>query len=94
MNYIVVNETTDGEACMNYLRANSIGNATFIVLSEMKRVTDKRKAPYQVPDPQARRLFDLIEPKKDLYLDCFYKVLQNTLVAPDVKEASRIAYGQ
>ena len=41
----------------------------------MKGVTEKRMAPYQVPDPKAKRLFDLIKPKKEQYLDCFYKVL-------------------
>lgn len=36
LDFIVVNEVEEAEACMTFLRNNSIGRATFIVLAKMK----------------------------------------------------------
>ncbi|CAG8544867.1 13952_t:CDS:10, partial [Acaulospora colombiana] len=40
------------------------------------------------------RLFDLVKPKDGKFAPAFYKVLQNTLVAKDLQQATRIAYGK
>jgi structural maintenance of chromosome 4 len=39
-------------------------------------------------------LFDLVEPKDKKFIPAFYSVLQDTLVAEDLKQANRIAYGE
>lgn len=39
------------------------------------------------------RLFDLVKSKHDRFLPAFYSVMQNTLVAKDLEQANRIAYG-
>lgn len=40
------------------------------------------------------RLFDLIKPKEARYRVAFYQGLNNTLVASDLTQANRIAYGK
>ena len=39
------------------------------------------------------RLFDLVKTKNEVYRPAFFSVLQNTLVAKDLEQANRIAYG-
>jgi structural maintenance of chromosome 4 len=40
------------------------------------------------------RLFDLVKPKDPKFAPAFYKALGNTLVAENMDQANRIAYGQ
>lgn len=40
------------------------------------------------------RLFDLIRVKDETVKTCFYFALRNTLVAKDIDQATRIAYGK
>jgi hypothetical protein len=37
------------------------------------------------------RLFDLVVPKNEIFLDAFYFALQDTLVSNDIKSAQLIA---
>lgn len=87
---IVVETVEAGQACIEYLRKNNLGRAVFTVLSQLRN-QDMRQinTPENVP-----RLFDLVEPKDDRFLPAFYSVLQDTLVAEDMRQANRIAYGQ
>lgn len=39
------------------------------------------------------RLFDLITPKDDSFAPAFYKAIRDTLVANDLEQANRIAFG-
>ncbi|KAJ7783053.1 RecF/RecN/SMC [Mycena metata] len=39
------------------------------------------------------RLFDLVQPKEEQFAKAFYKALGNTLVANDMEQANRIAFG-
>ncbi|CAG8760226.1 5938_t:CDS:1, partial [Racocetra fulgida] len=50
-------------------------------------------SPIQTPEG-VPRLFDLIRPKEKKFAPAFYKALQNTLVAENLQQASRIAYGR
>lgn len=49
---------------------------------------DRIQTPENVP-----RLIDLVKPKSEEYLPAFYKALGNTLVANDMEQANRIAFG-
>ena len=49
---------------------------------------DRIQTPENVP-----RLFDLVKPKSAEYLPAFSKALGNTLVANDMDQANRIAFG-
>ena len=40
------------------------------------------------------RLFDLVKPKDKKFLPAFFKAIGNTLVANDLEQANRIAFGQ
>ena len=86
---IVVDSVEVGQQCIDYLRKNNLGRANFILLDRLaKRDMSPLDTPENVP-----RLFDLVDPKHGMFNPAFYSVLQNTLVAKDLEQANRIAYG-
>ncbi|KAI8366600.1 hypothetical protein BD560DRAFT_490754 [Blakeslea trispora] len=86
---IVVETVEAGQACIEYLRKNNLGRSVFTVLSKLREQDmDVIETPEGVP-----RLFDLIEAKDEKFKPAFYSVLQDTLVAQDMRQANRIAYG-
>lgn len=86
---IVVETVEAGQACIEYLRKNNLGRAVFTVLGQLRHQNMKEiETPENVP-----RLFDLVEPKDEKFRSAFYSVLQDTLVAEDMRQANRIAYG-
>lgn len=86
---MVVDSVEVGQQCIDYLRKNNLGRANFILLDRLaRRDLSAIETPENVP-----RLFDLVKPKKDIFLPAFFSVLQNTLVAKDLEQANRIAYG-
>ncbi|ESQ32611.1 hypothetical protein EUTSA_v10003529mg [Eutrema salsugineum] len=89
----IVVETTDaGQKCIELLRKGNIGVATFMILEKqthyLNRLKEKVKTPEDVP-----RLFDLIRVKDERMKLAFYAALGNTVVAKDLDQAARIAYG-
>lgn len=86
---LVVDSVEVGQQCIDYLRKNNLGRANFILLDRLaRRDLSAIDTPENVP-----RLFDLVKPKNDLLKPAFFSVLQNTLVAKDLEQANRIAYG-
>jgi structural maintenance of chromosome 4 len=86
---MVVDSVEVGQQCIEHLRKNNLGRANFICLDKLpKRDLSDIETPENVP-----RLFDLVKPKHDKFLPAFFSVLQNTLVAKDMDQANRIAYG-
>jgi structural maintenance of chromosome 4 len=78
-----------GQQCIDYLRKNNLGRANFILLDRLpRRDLSAIETPENVP-----RLYDLVNSRKDIFNPAFYSVLQNTLVARDLTQANRIAYG-
>ncbi|KAJ3525842.1 hypothetical protein NM208_g11464 [Fusarium decemcellulare] len=85
-----VTETVEaGQQCIEYLRKNNVGRGNFICLDKL-RVRDM--SPIQTPE-NAPRLFDLVKAKEDKFRPAFYHAMQDTLVANDLAQANRIAYG-
>ncbi|KAF6519421.1 hypothetical protein HZS61_017795 [Fusarium oxysporum f. sp. conglutinans] len=85
-----VTETVEaGQQCIEYLRKNNVGRGNFICLDKL-RVRDM--SPIQTPE-NAPRLFDLVTAKEDKFRAAFYHAMQDTLVAADLAQANRIAYG-
>ncbi|KAH7143631.1 RecF/RecN/SMC [Dactylonectria macrodidyma] len=85
-----VTETVEaGQQCIEYLRKNNLGRGNFICLDKL-RVRDM--SPIQTPE-NAPRLFDLVKAKEDKFRPAFYHAMQDTLVATDLAQANRIAYG-
>lgn len=86
---MVVDSVEAGQQCIDYLRKNNLGRANFILLDRLaKRDLSPIETPEKVP-----RLFDLVQPKEATFTPAFYSVMQNTLVAKDLEQANRIAYG-
>ncbi|KAJ3897169.1 SMCs flexible hinge, partial [Lentinula edodes] len=92
LNNMVVDTVKQGQACLEYLRSNNIGQATFMVLEKISyhpSTLSTSNTPENVP-----RLFDLITPKDPKFAEVFYKAVGDTLVATDMDQAIRIAFGE
>ncbi|KAF8336456.1 uncharacterized protein EI90DRAFT_3119718 [Cantharellus anzutake] len=91
LNHLVVDTVEQGQACIEYLRKQNVGRASFIVLEKLPADGRLNK----IPTPEnVPRLFDLVSPKDPKFATAFFKGLGNTLVANDLDQANRIAYGQ
>ncbi|KAK7206831.1 RecF/RecN/SMC [Myxozyma melibiosi] len=90
LNNLVVESVETGQACIEYLRKNNLGRGMFILLD---RLAQRDLSPIQTPE-NAPRLFDLVRPKDPKYAQAFYSVLHDTLVAKDMAQANRIAFGK
>ncbi|KAI3665873.1 hypothetical protein L6452_44508 [Arctium lappa] len=92
LDYIVVETTAAAQACVDMLRKNNLGVATFMILEKqvdhMSRMKEKVSTPEGVP-----RLFDLIKVQDERMKLAFFAAMGNTVVAKDIDQATRIAYG-
>jgi len=86
---MVVDNVEVGQQCIEYLRKNNLGRANFILLDKL---APRDLSPIPTPE-NVPRLFDLIQPKDKKFALAFYSIMQNTLVAKDLDQANRIAYG-
>ena len=86
---MVVDTVESGQQCIEYLRKNNLGRANFILLD---RLAQRDLSPILTPE-NVPRLFDLVKTKDQKFAAAFYSVMQNTLVANDLQQANRIAYG-
>lgn len=91
LNNLIVDTVDQGQSCIEYLRKQNIGRASFIVLEKLSQTNglEKIATPENVP-----RLFDLIKPREQRFAPAFFKAVGNTLVADDLEQANRIAFGQ
>ncbi|KAF8514546.1 RecF/RecN/SMC protein [Hysterangium stoloniferum] len=89
LNSLVVDQVEQGQACIEYLRKQNIGRANFMVL---EKLTSNGMEQISTPE-NAPRLFDLIKPKDVRFAPAFFKGVGNTLVANDLEQANRIAFG-
>lgn len=89
---IVVDTVTTAQACITYLRQHNVGRATFIPLEKQQRFLSRCGRKIQTPE-NVPRLFDLIKVEDERVLPAFYYGLQDTLVAENLDQATRIAYG-
>lgn len=86
---IVVDTTDDAQAVIEFIRREELGRTTCICLQKIQdRARDMDNA---VETPEgAPRLVDLIKPVKPEYKVAFYFALNNTLVAQDLEQATRV----
>ena len=93
LNNLVVDSVDVGQKCIDYLRKNGLGRANFILLDRLPQ-RDLSPSAVELPEGNdAPRLFDLVRARDERFRPAFYSVLQNTLVARDLEQANRIAYG-
>ncbi|CAH1763935.1 4678_t:CDS:10 [Entrophospora sp. SA101] len=90
LNNIVVDNVEVGQNCIEYLKKNNLGRGHFICLNQLPELSMN---PIQTPE-NVPRLFDLIRPKDQKFAPAFYSVLRDTLVAENLQQANRIAYGK
>lgn len=88
LNYIVVDTTETGQKCVEYLRKNNLGRASFIILEKMKAPLDSKD---QLPQG-IQRLFDLIKVNNKQLLPAFYHAIGETFVAVNMELATKMAY--
>lgn len=90
---IVVDKISTAMKCVDFLKTHKLGSSTFIGLDKMEKWKNycnrKITTPENVP-----RLFDLVKVKDDAITPAFYFALRDTLVAKDLDQATRIAYGK
>ncbi|RKO98516.1 hypothetical protein CXG81DRAFT_526, partial [Caulochytrium protostelioides] len=86
---IVVDTVESAQACLRFLKQNNVGRATFTCLDKLSSANMQ-----PIPTPEnVPRLFDLIEPLDARYRPAFYQAFKNTLLAQDLAQANRIAFG-
>ncbi|XP_053455193.1 structural maintenance of chromosomes protein 4 isoform X2 [Nycticebus coucang] len=90
LDYIVVDSIDTAQECVNFLKRQNIGVATFIGLDKMA-VWAKKMTKIQTPE-NAPRLFDLVKVKDEQIRQAFYFALRDTLVADNLDQATRVAY--
>jgi len=88
LDHIVVDTAEVGQKCIEFLRKNNLGRATFLLLDQLAPPREAGQTPENVP-----RLFDLVKPKDPQYAPAFYSVMRETLVAKDLAQANRVAFG-
>jgi len=86
---IVVDSTEDGQALIEFIRREDLGRATCICLEKIGHQASRMELTSDTPE-SAPRLVDLIKPAKPEYKVAFFFALQNTLVAEDLEQATRI----
>uniref|UniRef100_G3TI85 Structural maintenance of chromosomes protein n=1 Tax=Loxodonta africana TaxID=9785 RepID=G3TI85_LOXAF len=90
LDYIVVDTIDTAQECVNFLKRQNIGVATFIGLDKMA-VWEKKMTKIQTPE-NTPRLFDLVNVKDEKIRQAFYFALRDTLVANSLDQATRVAY--
>ncbi|XP_015583967.1 structural maintenance of chromosomes protein 4 [Ricinus communis] len=93
LDYIVVETTAAAQACVELLRRENLGVATFMILEKQVDLLPKLKAKVTSPEG-VPRLFDLVKVQDERMKLAFYAALGNTVVASDLDQATRIAYGR
>ena len=93
LDYVVVETTADAQNCVQYLRRNNLGVATFLILEKQAHLAQKLKENQNNIPENAPRLIDLIKPAQERLLPAFYFAVRETAVAEDLDQAGRIAYG-
>ncbi|GBG74228.1 hypothetical protein CBR_g17940 [Chara braunii] len=92
LDYIVVETATSAQACVELLRAQNLGVATFLILEKQLHLQGEMNQRVQTPEG-APRLFDLVRVRDERLLPAFYFALRNTVVATNLDKGTRIAYG-
>lgn len=90
---IVVDTVNCAQWCIEYLKQHNVGRGVFIALEKQEHLRDRAESRIQTPE-NVHRLYDLIKVQDDRVKTAFYYALRDTLVANDLEQASRIAFGR
>lgn len=91
LDLMVVATVETAQQCIEYLRKNKLGYATFVCLDKLRSFN---MGPIQVPGGNdVKRLFDLVQPGDAKFAPAFYLKLRDCLVAPSLSVAKQVSYG-
>ncbi|KAG1714925.1 Structural maintenance of chromosomes protein 4 [Nymphon striatum] len=91
LDHIVTDTVETAKMCVEFLKKNDVGVATFICLDKMEKWKEYTQKKIKTPE-NVLRLFDLVRVKEPKLLNAFYFALRNTLVANNLDQATRIAF--
>ncbi|XP_037708977.1 structural maintenance of chromosomes protein 4 [Drosophila subpulchrella] len=90
---IVTDNYDTASAAIGALKQYNVGRATFITLDKIEHL--RREANSRINTPEnVSRLYDLVKVEDDRVRTAFYFSLRNTLVADELEQGTRIAYGR
>jgi len=89
---VLVEDSETGKKCIEFLRHNDVGRGNFLALDKTKGKYDRNMQHMDTP-MGVPRLFDLITVADERYRSAFYHYLRDTLVANDMDQATKVAYG-
>ncbi|XP_077541777.1 structural maintenance of chromosomes 4-like protein gluon [Haemaphysalis longicornis] len=89
LDYVVTDTVLTAQCSVEYLKKHDIGLGKFLALEKMDRWIPIMQKKISVPE-NVPRLFDLVQVKDKSILPAFYFALQDTLVADDLDQATRI----
>ena len=90
---LVVKTTSGAQACVAFLRKHNLGRCTFIILEQLGYLSSKISTPFTPPQRDCPRLYDLVTMQNpDILATAFYFAMRDTLAAPDIDTASKVAY--
>ncbi|GJQ67663.1 putative structural maintenance of chromosomes protein [Trypoxylus dichotomus] len=89
---IVVDTVDTAQWCIEFLKAHNLGRATFIALDKQERFREAANSKIRTPE-NVFRLYDLVKVNDERVKTAFYYALRDTLVADNLEQASRVAYG-
>lgn len=92
LDYIVVDTSTTAKHCVNALKRSNLGRGNFIALDQQNKFIPNCNQRFMGPE-NVPRLFDLIRVEDERVKPAFYFGLRDTLVAKDLAQARRVAYG-
>jgi len=91
---IVVDTMENAKKCVQSLRENKIGSATFIGLDKMEAYRSSCEPLSHGTPENVPRLFDLVHVQDERVRPAFYFALRDTLVAENLEIATRIGLGK
>ncbi|BDA46592.1 Structural maintenance of chromosomes protein 4 [Coccomyxa sp. Obi] len=94
LDYVVVADTASAQKCVELLRSRKLGVATFLILDKQAHLAAKCAQAGAPPPEGVPRMFDLVKCSDEALRPAFFYALGDTVVAGDLDQASRIAYGR
>eukprot|EP00850_Spirogloea_muscicola_P012233 SM000078S22092 [mRNA] locus=s78:341423:349363:- [translate_table: standard] len=93
LDFLVAQTTADAQACVDMVRSQNLGVVSTIILEKQKHLVPEMTKHVRTPEGVVR-LFDLVKVKDEHLRPAFFFALRNTVVAEDIHQGQRIAYGK
>ncbi|KAI0982114.1 hypothetical protein GJ496_007060 [Pomphorhynchus laevis] len=92
LDYIVVDTMDTAQKCVELLKAENIGTASFLGLDKQQVWKHHINKAFKISE-NVPRIFDVITVSDDVLRPAFYFAFRDTVIASDLDQASRLAYG-